>query len=81
MYSSTESNYQKYLAKLRFSCETGLLAIKAIMQVNQASTLEDIDVRIKATEQLISNLQDTRRHLFYFKNKLENDRARGLLQR
>lgn len=81
MYSSSEENYRKYLTKLKFSCETAKIAIQAISQVNHASTLEDIDVRIRAAEQLVTNLQDAKRHLLYFKNKLQSDRDKGLLQR
>jgi hypothetical protein len=62
--------YQKYLAKMRFGCEQLHFVIKALSQTSQVNTKEDIDARIEAATRAISYLQDIRRNMLYFKNRM-----------
>lgn len=60
--------YMKYLAKLRFGCQSAIVGIQVLAQTNKTCSKEDIDVRIEAVNGIIAYLQDVRRHLVYFKN-------------
>ncbi len=63
--------YSKYLAKLQFGCQQLEILCKALGQSSKVSTKEDIDARLQAADRAITYLQDVKRAILFFKNRME----------
>lgn len=63
-------SYNKYLAKLRFGCDQLQMVAITLAKSNLVNTKEDMDERLKAIDSAIGYLQDVKRAILFFKNRL-----------